>query len=59
MGVIEASWNWLFGRKNREVYDVHGYAVVIGGNALKVRLPGEKQETRTPPLPPAESDALS
>ncbi len=61
-GVIEASWNWPFNRKDLEVYGEKGYAIAgTGGNPLKVRLPGDSAEqTRTPAeLPPDERDSIS
>lgn len=60
-GVIQASWNWPFNRKDFEVYGEKGYAIATGGNDLRVRLPEMKaEEKRTPPdLPPAESDSIS
>jgi predicted dehydrogenase len=54
-GVIEASWNWPFGRKDFEVYGEHGYAVATGGDVLHVRLAGGKDEAR--PLEPLAPDA--
>jgi predicted dehydrogenase len=60
-GVIEASWNWPFGRKDFEVYGEKGYAIATGGEGLRVRLPEQRaEETRKPaPLPAAESDSIS
>ncbi|MGP8246406.1 MAG: Gfo/Idh/MocA family protein [Bryobacteraceae bacterium] len=60
-GVIQASWNWPFSRKDFEVYGATGYAIATGGNSLRVRLPGaEAEETRTPrPLNPQEADSIS
>jgi len=60
-GIIQASWNWPFGRKDFEVYGAQGYAIATGGDGLRVRLPGGKaEEARTPePLPPAERDSIS
>ncbi len=60
-GIIQASWNWPFARKDFEVYGATGYAVATGGNNLRVRLPGEKaEETRTPEeLPPDQRDSIS
>jgi predicted dehydrogenase len=60
-GVIQASWNWPFGRKDFEVYGQRGYALATGGEGLRVRLPGQgAEETRQPgPLPPAETDSIS
>jgi predicted dehydrogenase len=60
-GVIQASWNWPFGRKDFEVYGEKGYAIATGGEGLRVRLPGERaEETRQPgALPAGESDSIS
>jgi predicted dehydrogenase len=59
-GIIQASWNWPFSRKDFEVYGEHGYAVATGGDGLRVRLRGEAEEARTPvALPLDERDSLS
>jgi predicted dehydrogenase len=60
-GIIQASWNWPFGRKDFEVYGEKGYAIATGGEGLRVRLPEQRaEETRKPgALPAAESDSLS
>jgi predicted dehydrogenase len=59
-GIVQASWNWPFGRKDFEVYGERGYAIATGGDALRVRLPGGPEETRTlEALPPEERDSLS
>jgi predicted dehydrogenase len=60
-GIIQASWNWPFSRKDFEVYGATGYAIATGGNSLRVRLPGAKaEESRTPSaLAPAEADSIS
>jgi predicted dehydrogenase len=63
-GIIQASWNWPFARKDFEVYGERGYAISKGGNELRVRLGPEKggppEETRTPvPLPAEEHDSLT
>jgi predicted dehydrogenase len=60
-GVIEASWNWPYSRKDFEVYGEKGYAIATGGEGLRVRLPGQRaEETRKPgELPAAESDSIS
>ena len=59
-GIIQASWNWPFNRKDFEVYGEHGYAIAIGGSVLRVRLPGEEEQARTPgALPPDERDSVS
>ena len=60
-GVIEASWNWPFNRKDFEVYGETGYAIATGGDHLRVRLGAQKEEeSRTPgPLPEDERDSIS
>ena len=59
-GIIQASWNWPFNRKDFEVYGAAGYAIAVGGNALRIRLPGKEEETLAPsPLPSDEQDPLS
>jgi predicted dehydrogenase len=60
-GVIQASWNWPFSRKDFEVYAERAYAIATGGNNLRVRMPGQKEEeTRTPAeLPPDQRDSIS
>jgi predicted dehydrogenase len=59
-GIIQASWNWPVSRKDFEVYGQSGYAHAIGGNVLRLRLPKQQEETRTPePLPADERDSIS
>ena len=59
-GVIQASWNWPFSRKDFEVYTEGAYAIATGGDNLRVQLPGMKtEEKRTPEaLPPDERDSI-
>jgi scyllo-inositol 2-dehydrogenase (NADP+) len=60
-GIIQASWNWPFSRKDLEVYGEGGYAIATGGDRLRVRMPG--QETEANPvldeLPAAERDSIT
>jgi predicted dehydrogenase len=59
-GVIQASWNWPFSRKDFEVYGEKGYAIATGGNGLRVRLPGEKEQVLTPEdLPADQKDSIT
>lgn len=59
-GIIQASWNWPFSRKDLEVYTEKGYTIATGGNSLRVRLPGAAEQTRTPEaLPEPERDSIS
>jgi len=43
-GIIQASWNWPFNRKDFEVYGERAYAIATGGNTLRVRLPSQPDE---------------
>ncbi len=43
-GIIQASWNWPFDRKDMEVYGDSGYAFALDANRLRVRLPGEQEQ---------------
>lgn len=60
-GIIQASWNWPYSRKDFEVYAQNGYAIATGGNNLRVRIPADKpEESLTPPeLRPDERDSIS
>lgn len=60
-GIIQASWNWPFNRKDFEVYGATGYAHAYGGNTLKLRLKGETAERNAelPELPADERDSVS
>src|SRR5579872_2396117 len=59
-GIIQASWNWPFSRKDLEVYGEHGYAIAEGGKVLRVRLRGEQEQNRSlSPLPADERDSVS
>jgi len=61
-GIIQASWNWPFNRKDFEVYGARGYAIAAGGNLLRVRLPGQREEearTKLPDLPADDGDPVS
>jgi predicted dehydrogenase len=35
--IIQASWNWPFGRKDMEIYGVTGYIVASNGNTMRLR----------------------
>ena len=60
LGIIQASWNWPFGRKDFEVYGATGYAIATGGNNLRVRLPGSAEQAHSPaPLPEQDRDSVS
>ncbi len=59
-GIIQASWNWPFNRKDLEVYGERGLAIATGANGLRVALPKEPEHPVTPDARPAdERDAIS
>jgi predicted dehydrogenase len=59
-GIIQASWNWPFNRKDFEVYGDHGLAIATGGTGLRVALPKEPEHAVTPePRPADERDSIS
>jgi glucose-fructose oxidoreductase len=59
--VIQASWNWPFGRKDMEVYGANGYIITVAANDVRIRHQHDNQErTETAPsLPARERDSLS
>lgn len=59
--VLQASWNWPFGRKDMEVYGATGYAITVGADKLRLRRPGESEErvVSSPALNAPEQDSLS
>jgi glucose-fructose oxidoreductase len=58
--IIQASWNWHFGRKDMEVYGQTGYAITVQQNDLRVRRGESAEEQVAPkPLPPPYNDSLS
>ncbi|HLG39231.1 MAG TPA: Gfo/Idh/MocA family oxidoreductase [Chitinophagaceae bacterium] len=42
-GIIQASWNWPYGRKDIEIYGQHGY-MIADRSGLKTRTSPEKKE---------------
>ena len=58
--IIQASWNWPFSRKDMEVYGQRGYAITVGRDAVRVRLP-QKQELSADakPLDETREDSVS
>jgi predicted dehydrogenase len=59
-GIIQASWNWPFNRKDFEVYGDHGQAIATGGAGLRVTLPKQPEQSVTPEArPPDERDSIS
>ncbi|HEY1800421.1 MAG TPA: Gfo/Idh/MocA family oxidoreductase [Terriglobales bacterium] len=58
--IIQASWNWPFGRKDMEVYGQTGYVITVANDDLRVRLKGKEEERETgKPLVVPFNDSLS
>ena len=51
--IVQASWNWPFGRKDMEVYGQTGYAITVQGNDIRVRRSTDKQEEQLAAKPVA------
>jgi len=59
-GIIQASWNWPFDRKDMEVYGQQGFVLVPRGDLIRVRKPNaQEMETFPPPLTGPIADPLS
>lgn len=59
-GIIQASWNWPFDRKDMEVYGKTGYVLVPRADLLMVRKPNTNEsEVRPEPLAGPSADPLS
>ena len=59
-GIIQASWNWPFDRKDIEIYGKSGYVLVPRADLMRVRKAGtNEQETKPPALEGAQADPLA
>ena len=59
-GIIQASWNWPFDRKDMEIYGRTGYVLVPRRDVLRVRKAGEQESDIKPVLPPgAPTDEIA
>jgi predicted dehydrogenase len=59
-GILQASWNWPFDRKDMEIYGASGYVLVPRPDTLRVRKPNGPETTQTvPALSGAQADPLS
>lgn len=45
--IVQASWNWPFGRKDIEVYGASGYAKALDAETVLYRLPEDSNITQT------------
>ena len=50
-GIIQASWNWPFSRKDTHVYGERGYVHALDASRLRIRV-GESGETQADVSPP-------
>src|SRR6267154_836104 len=60
--ILQASWNWPFGRKDMDIYGQSGYVLTVGRDAIRVRRPNEDKEeapATAPPLVAPYDDSLS
>ncbi len=59
-GIIQASWNWPFGRKDMEIYGKTGYVLQLTPNILRVRTEKSAETEHTsPPLSGPRSGSLA
>ena len=61
-GIIQASWNWPFDRKDMEVYGRTGYVLVPQKDLLRLRKAGaEESELKLlpPPVPSPFTDEIA
>src|ERR1700735_5110322 len=60
--IVQASWNWPFGRKDMEVYGATGYAITVQGNDIRVRRGAEnsrEEQLAAKPVPAPYDNELS
>lgn len=59
--IIQASWNWSFGRKDMEVFGNKGYAVAVNATTVRQRLAEKSPEEtiRLDPRPAPYTDPFS
>jgi predicted dehydrogenase len=59
-GIIQASWNWPYDRKDMEIYGKSGQLLVPRKDVIRLRSGNSPEsETPAPPLRSAEADPLS
>ncbi len=56
--IIQASWNWPFGRKDTHVYGERGYAYAVDSRRVRLRLGEAEQDAESNPPPPPEDDPI-
>lgn len=59
-GIIQASWNWPYNRKDMDIYGTHGYVFIPQGNELQtMKNNGPEKQTTVAPLTGDQADPLS
>jgi predicted dehydrogenase len=59
-GIIQASWNWPFDRKDMEIYGRTGQVFALRGDAVRIRTAGQQEEqSKAVPIPAPEDDFLN
>ncbi|MEZ4993097.1 MAG: Gfo/Idh/MocA family oxidoreductase [Saprospiraceae bacterium] len=61
-GIIQASWNWPFGRKDMHIYGKTGYIYCDNATDMRIRLPvGDKKQSavKLEPLQPPHQDPFA
>ena len=60
LGIIQASWNWPFDRKDMEIYGRSGQVFAGRGDGLRIRMPGQQEEaSKAAPISAPEDDFLN
>jgi predicted dehydrogenase len=58
-GIIQASWNWPYNRKDMEIYGQSGYVLVPKMDLLRVSLKGgAEKETNAPAITGPQADSI-
>ena len=60
--IVQASWNWPFGRKDMEVYGQTGYVITVQGNDIRMRRGGNntrEEQSEGKPVPAPYDNELS
>jgi scyllo-inositol 2-dehydrogenase (NADP+) len=60
-GIIQASWNWPYNRKDMELYGQNGYVLIPKSDVLRVvkKYNGPETESTVPPLTGTQANALA
>jgi len=60
--IVQASWNWPFGRKDMEVYGATGYVITVQRDDIRLRRGGDQsreEQLKAKPVPAPYDDELS